>query len=260
MELFKDIKAGYQRKRLWKRLAVLELKSRFQGAFIGAFWIVLALMIKVAMLSVIYSMVLEKDITEYVLFLALGLLTWNFISAVIVTSGTVFKKAANFLHQMDLPHSIFIFQNTYREVVSLLMYQLFAIPLVLIIKGLDFVSWVWLWSLLGYLVIVLNAFFVSMWLGWLSVRFRDIQSLLSSIVIIIFLVTPILWPPPPAYAGSLYFQLNPFYHLLELIRAPILLNQVPVLSWYVSLGMLLLNVLICLIYYRRVKHRLVLWL
>ncbi len=260
MDFFKDIIEGYKRKRLWKKLAVLELKSRFQGAFIGAFWIVLALMIKVAMLSVVYSMVLGKDIKEYVLFLALGLLTWNFISAVIVTSGTVFKKAANFLQQMDLPHSIFVYQNVYREIVSLLMYQLFAIPLVIIMKGWDVVGWIWLWSFLGYVIIVLNAFFVSMWLGWLSVRFRDIQSLLGSVVIIIFLVTPILWPPPEQFAGSLYFQLNPFYHLMELIRAPILHGQVPVLSWYVSLGVLLFNVIICMAYYRRVKHRLVLWL
>jgi len=260
MDLFKDIYQGYHRKRLWKRLAVLELKSRFQGAFIGAFWIVLALMIKVGMLSLIYSMVLEKDIKDYVLFLALGLLTWNFISAVIITSGTIFKKAANFLQQMDLPHSIFVYQNVYREMVSLLMYQLFALPLVIIIKGFDFVGWVWLWSFLGYLIIILNAFFVSMWLGWLSVRFRDIQSLLASVVMIIFLVTPILWPPPEQYAGSLYFQLNPFYHLLELIRAPILQGVVPVISWYVSIGLLVFNVLVCGLFYRRIKHRLVLWL
>ncbi len=260
MEFFKDILTGYKRKRLWKKLAVLELKSRFQGAFIGTFWIVLTLMIKVGMLSLIYSMVLEKDIKDYVLFLALGLLTWNFISAVIVTSGNIFRKAANFLQQMDLPHSIFVYQNIYREIVSLLMYQLFAIPLVIIIKGWDFVGLIWLWSFLGYLIIILNAFFVSMWLGWLSVRFRDVQSLLTSLVMIIFLVTPILWPPPEQFAGSLYFQLNPFYHLLELIRSPILQGVVPVTSWYVSLGLLSFNVLICVMFYRRVKHRLVLWL
>ncbi|WP_223789717.1 ABC transporter permease [Marinicella meishanensis] len=260
MDFFKDIYQGFQRKRLWKKLAVLELKSRFQGAFIGAFWIVLALMIKVGMLSLIYSMVLEKDIKDYVLFLALGLLTWNFISAVIVTSGTIFRKAANFLQQMDLPHSIFVYQNVYREIVSLLMYQLFVLPLLVIIKGWDFVSWVWLWSFLGYLMIIANAFFVSMWLGWLSVRFRDIQSLLASVVMIIFLVTPILWPPPEQFAGSLYFQLNPFYHLLELIRSPILQGVVPVVSWYVSMGLLVFNVLTCGLFYRRVKHRLVLWL
>ncbi len=260
MEFFKDVVNGFSRRRLWKKLAVLELKSRFQGAFVGSFWIVLALIIKVMMLSLVYSMVLGKNFSDYVMFLALGLLTWNFISAIIVTSGTVFKKSANFLQQMDLPHSTFVYQNVYREVVSLIMYQLFAIPLVIFIKGWDFVGWVWLWALLGYLIIVINAFFVCMWLGWLSVRYRDVQSLLNSIVMIIFLVTPILWPPPPEFAGSLYFQLNPFYHLIELVRAPILHAQVPVISWYVSLGVLFFNTVICLIFYRKVKHKLVLWL
>jgi len=260
MVFFKDVIAGYKRSRLWKKLAVLELKSRYQGAVIGSFWIVLALALKVFMLSLVYSMVLDAVFEDYVMFLALGLLTWNFISAIIITSGTVFKKSANFLQQMDLPLSIFVYQNVYREVLSLIMYQLFAIPLVIILKGWGVISWIWLWALLGYLIIILNAFFVCMWLGWLSARFRDFQSLLGSLVMIVFLVTPILWPPPPEFAGSLYFQLNPFYHLLELIRAPILHNQVPVLSWYVSCGVLLFNVMVCVIFYRTIRHRLVLWL
>ncbi len=260
MDLINDILKGFSRHRLWKKLAVLELKARFQGAFIGAFWIVLALMIKVGMLSLVYSMVLGKDFETYVMFLAIGVLTWNFISAVIVTSGMIFRKAANFLQQMELPHSIFVFQNLYREIVSLIMYQFFAIPLVLFIKGWDFISWVWLWALLGYVIIILNGFFVSMWLGWLSVRFRDVQSLLASVVMIIFLVTPILWPPPEQFADSLYFVLNPFYHMLEMIRAPILHGNVPHLSFYVSTGVLVFNFLLCLIFYRKVKNRLVLWL
>lgn len=260
MSLIEDIKNGYGRKKLWKRLAVLELKSRYQGAVIGSFWIVLTLVLKVLMLSLVYSMVLNKDFSDYVMFLAIGILTWNFISAVIVTSGMVFKKATNFLLEMRLPHSTFVFQNLYREVLSLIMYQLFAIPLVIFLKGWSFVSLIWVWAILGYILIILNAFFVNFWLGWLATRFRDIQPMLSSVIMIIFLVTPILWPPPVEYANSLYFQLNPFYHLLELIRAPILRNEIPVLSFQVATGLLVFNIAICFGFYKKVKDRLVYWL
>lgn len=260
MNFFQDIKKGYERKRLWKRLAVLELKSRYQGAVIGSFWIVLTLILKVFMLSLVYTMVLDKDFKNYVMFLAIGILTWNFISAVIVSSGMVFKKATNFMLEMRLPQSTFVFQNLYREVISLIMYQLFAIPLVIFLKGWSFVSVVWLWALLGYVLIVLNAFFVNFWLGWLATRFRDIQPMLISVIMVIFLVTPILWPPPPEYANSLYFQLNPIYHLLELIRAPILHNQVPVMSLQVGVGLLAFNFLICVIFYPKVENKLVYWL
>ncbi|WP_154223988.1 ABC transporter permease [Marinicella rhabdoformis] len=260
MDFIKDITAGYRRKRLWKKLAILELKARYQGAYLGAFWIVLALMIKVGALSLVYSMVLDKDFKTYVMFLALGVLTWNYISAILVTSGTLFKKASHFMLQMKLPHSIFVFQNTYREVISLVLYQLFAIPLVILINGFDVVSWVWLWALLGYVIIVINGFFVSMWLGWAGIRFPDVQPLMASVVMILFLVTPVLWPPPEKYIDSLYFQLNPFYHLLELIRAPILHGQVPYESFAVAGVVLLINLLICLMVYRKVKDKLVLWM
>lgn len=260
MKLLQDILNGYSRRKLWKRLAILELKTRYQGAFIGAFWIVLTLVIKVGMLSLVYSMVLDKDFKSYVMFLAVGILTWNFISAVIVTSGTVFIKSGGFLQQMELPLSTFVFQNTYRELISLLMYQLFVIPLVIVIQGWDVVSLVWLWALFGYCIIILNGFFVCMWLGWLSARFRDVQSFLNSAIMIVFLVTPILWPPPVEFADSLYFQLNPFYHLLELIRSPILNQKIPWISINVGLGLLAFNAIVCLVFYNRVRNRLVLWL
>lgn len=260
MEFITDLKNGLGRRRLWIRLAELELKSRYQGAFVGVFWVILTLMLKVGMLSLVYSMVLDKDIKEYVLFLAIGVLTWNFISASIINSSSIFIKAGNFLQQMKLPHSIFVFQSIYKESVILLLYQLFAIPLVLLIKGFDFVSLVWAWALIGYMLIILNLFFASMWLGWLSVRFRDVQPFLSSLVMILFLITPVLWPPPEKFADSLYFVLNPFFHLLELIRAPILNNEVPYVSLIVSFGLLIFNILICALFYNKVKDRLVLWL
>lgn len=260
MDFINDIINGYHRSRLWRRLAILELKTRYQGAFLGVFWILLTLMLKVGMLALVYSMVLDKDIKQYLLFLALGVLTWNFISSSIINSTTIFIKAGNFLQQMRLPHSIFVFQSSYKEVLTLLIYQLFAIPLVLIVNGVELLSWGWLWMLFGYVLIILNAFFASMWIGWLSARFRDVQPFLNSAMMILFLITPVLWPPPEKFASSLYFVLNPFYHLLEMIRSPIIHQIIPYNSYAVATGLLVFNVAICMVFYRRVKDKLVLWL
>jgi len=260
MKLFNDIFLGFKKKSLWIELAKLDLKSNFQGSFFGVLWVVLTLMIKVGMLSVIYSMVLNKDFKSYVLFLALGVLTWSFISSVIVSSAMIFRKAANFMLQMRLEHSIFVFQSIYRETLILVLYQLFVIPLVFIIRGEEMISWMWSWVFLGYLIIILIGFFASFWIGWLATRYRDVQPMLTSIITILFLITPVLWPPPENFANSLYFQLNPFYHLLELIRSPIINGVVPLTSWLVALGLLILNVLISIIFYSKVKNRLVLWL
>jgi ABC-type polysaccharide/polyol phosphate export permease len=172
----------------------------------------------------------------------------------------IFRKAANFMLQMRLEHSIFVFQSIYRETLILVLYQLFVIPLVFIIRGEEMISWMWSWVFLGYLIIILIGFFASFWIGWLATRYRDVQPMLTSIITILFLITPVLWPPPENFANSLYFQLNPFYHLLELIRSPIINGVVPLTSWLVALGLLILNVLISIIFYSKVKNRLVLWL
>lgn len=260
MEFIRDLYTGLKRHRLWCELAKLELKSNYQGSVLGVSWIVLALMIKVGMLSIVYSMVLDKDFSEYILFLALGVLTWSFISSTIINSAMIFRKAANFLMQMKLEHSIFVLQNIYKESLILILYQLFAIPLVFVIKGESVVSLMWIWVFLGYIVIILIALFASFWIGWLSARYRDIQPVLNSMVMIIFLITPVLWPPPEKFSDSLYFQLNPFYHLLELIRSPIIDGVVPALSWAVASAILIINVVLSILIYPKIKNKLVLWL
>ncbi|MCB1582664.1 MAG: ABC transporter permease [Marinicella sp.] len=255
----KDISDSIRKKRLWAELAKLELKVRFRGTYFGVIWVLLALVLKVGMISLVYSLVLHKPLKEYVLFLSIGVLTWNYISALVISSTLSFLKAVNYFNQMSMSHFIFVFQTVYRETLILLLYQLLAIPIILVYFGLSGVKSIWLWSLLGYLLIILNGVFAGAWLGWVATRYRDVQHLISNLVMILFIVTPVLWPPPSGYENHLYFQLNPFYHLLEIVRAPIINGVVPVLSFQVSIGLVFFNFLICVIFYKKAKDRLVLW-
>lgn len=254
-----DFKSSLKKYTLWSELAKLELKVRFRGTYFGVLWVLMALVLKVGMISLVYSLVLNKPLKEYVLFLSIGVLTWNYISALIVTSTLSFLKAVNYFNQMNMPHFIFVFQTVYRETLILLLYQILAIPVILLYFGFEGISAIWLWSLLGYLIIVLNGIFAGAWLGWVATRFRDVQHLVSNLIMILFIVTPVLWPPPEGSENHLYFMLNPLYHLLEMVRAPIINDTVPVLSFQVSLGLLLFNIIICGIFYKKAKSRLVLW-
>ena len=158
-----------------------------------------------------------------------------------------------------MAHFIFVFQTVYRETIILLICQVLAIPLILFYFGFSGIQATWLWSLLGYVLIIINGVFASAWLGWVATRFRDVQHLVTNLIMILFIVTPVLWPPPEGLEGHIYFQINPFYHLLEVVRAPIINNTVPVTSLLVASGLAVFNFVICLIFYRLAKSRLVLW-
>ena len=78
----------------------------------------------------------------------------------------------------------------------------------------------------GLLLVLLNGAAVTLLIGMVSARFRDIPQLINSIVQIVFFVTPIMWKPELLRTRSYIAEFNPFYHLVEIVRAP-LLGQMP---------------------------------
>ena len=57
----------------------------------------------------------------------------------------------------------------------------------------------------------------------ISARFRDIPQIVQSITQAAAIMTPVFWPPdriPARY--HLILDLNPFYHLLQAVRAPLM--------------------------------------
>ena len=78
--------------------------------------------------------------------------------------------------------------------------------------------------------------------------------MLSNISIFLFLLTPIIWYPEMMPAGSNrghLMRINPFYHLVEIFRAPIMGQPVETMSfWYVGI-MTVVGLVVATFAYRR---------
>ena len=260
MGYLQDLRDAFGQHRLWRELARQEIKIRYRGTALGVIWVMMALATKVAVLSVVFTMVLERSLEEYIPFLAVGLITWSYISALIVTGALTFISAATYLRQQPMSHSIFVLKNVYRELIGLFIMQVLLVPIAFFGRGTELLTVETLAAIAGLTLITLNGVFVGTWLGWLATRYRDIQHLVSSIVQIAFLVSPILWPPPEGMADSWVVLFNPFYHVIETVRAPLLAGTVPLDSLAVSAALVIVNFLICMATYRHCRSRLVLWL
>ncbi len=261
MNFFDDLVAGLKQYRLWLTLAKLDLKARFRGTTFGTLWIVLAMAIKIMAISVVYSYVLNKDFKSYLLFLSTGLIIWQYISSILTSSTITYIKASNFLQQMPMPLSLFAYQNVARETLVFLLYLALIVPILLFVNGFSLppLSLV-LAIVFGFVLLVLNGLFATMWLGWLTARFRDFQHVVTSLIQVAFLVSPVLWPPPDSLRNHPLVLWNPFYHLLEIVRAPLLEHHIPWFSIKVVLGLLVFSILLDAVVYQRVKRQLVLWL
>jgi ABC-type polysaccharide/polyol phosphate export permease len=112
-------------------------------------------------------------------------------------------------------------------------------------------------------VVYANALWMSAVFALAGARFPDFSQLLNNISVFLFLLTPIIWYPSAMPAGStrgLLMRMNPFYHLLEIFRAPIMGQPVEVMSlWYVAI-MTPLGLLVAALAYRRYARFVPLWI
>ena len=108
-----------------------------------------------------------------------------------------------------------------------------------------------------------RALFVGFVFGILGVRYRDLVEMLNAVMRIAFLATPIIWIPDEGMqrgAMEAFLIYNPFYHFVEIIRAPLLGQSPALLSWSVVIGFTVAGFLAAWILKKRYAHVVPFWL
>lgn len=115
----------------------------------------------------------------------------------------------------------------------------------------------------GFFLVLLNCLWIACVVALAGARFPDIQEFTTSLFILAFVFTPIIWDasdaPPGTYRG-LIMQLNPLYHLIEVVRAPLLSEPGGTLSWIVAALLALCGWILASLMYRRYVRAVPLWI
>jgi lipopolysaccharide transport system permease protein len=214
----------------------------------------------IACIGVIFGSLFKSPMEEFLPFLTAGLILWSFISTVLIEATTVFVAAEPIIKQLPIP----IFSHVIRMVARnfyIFLHNIVIYPIVCLV-----VQRAWGWNDLlvipGMIILIVNLLWLALLLGIFCTRFRDMAQIIQSCLQIVFYVTPIIWMPSllPARTGSMILDPNPFYHMLEIVRAP-LMNQAPsALNWSVSVGVAIVGWAITLVFFNRYKFRIAYWL
>src|SRR6185437_1581053 len=106
-----------------------------------------------------------------------------------------------------------------------LAHNLVIVPIVLLIYRVH-IDWGVILILPGLLLLSLNGVWISILLGMVSARFRDVPPIVASFVQVVFFVTPIFWSPDLLGVWKSAAELNPLFAAVDIVRAP-LLGQTP---------------------------------
>jgi len=93
----------------------------------------------------------------------------------------------------------------------------------------------------------------------LSARFRDLPQIVAALVQILFYITPIIYRPSSLTRFSFIVDFNPMAHLIDLVRAPLIGEYPPMLSWEVAVGLAIVGWVFALAMTGRYLKRIPYW-
>lgn len=255
-----DIASAISRYPLAGMLGWQDVKQRYRRSSIGPFWLTISMGIMITTIGLVFGKLFRSPISEFLPFLAIGVILWAFISAVVTEGCLGFVSAEAIIKQLPIPLFVHMLRMTWRNLI-VLAHNLFILPLVYLFF-LKPISWVALLSLPGLAVLTLNLSWLALILGVVCTRYRDLPQIVNSILQVAYFVTPIMWLPNllPGRASLYLLDMNPLYHLIEIVRAPLLGAAPTLMNWCASLGLALVGWLVALALYGRYRNRIAYWL
>lgn len=285
-----DLAGGWRERELWSHLGWQDIKQRYRRSVLGPFWITISQGVLALGLGLLYSTLFGLHIETFLPFIVTGFIIWTFISGSLTEGMETFIANEGLIKHLPAPLSVYALRTVWRQTImfghNMIIY---VIVIVIFFGAVDHpyamsptgaceagsnaichpgLGWYTLSAIPAFVLLAVNAGWVTMFLGIVSTRFRDFPQLVSSIIQLMFYLTPIVWPIDQLYTGGdrsavswalpfIYF--NPLYHFVQIIRAPLIGQAVSIGSWLVVLGITVVGWAATLLVMRNYRSRVSYW-
>jgi lipopolysaccharide transport system permease protein len=108
--------------RLWRLAAALgwfDIRLRYRGSMLGPFWLTLSTAVMVAALGVLYSALFKMQLHDYLPYLALSLVLWNYLAALVGDACTCFTGGEAMIRAVRMPFMLYAARVVVRNTLVL---------------------------------------------------------------------------------------------------------------------------------------------
>lgn len=259
-----DLRQGLQQRELWLSLGWQDIKQRYRRSTLGPLWITIATGVMAAALGLLYSILFQIPLAQFLPHVTVGLILWGFISGCIKDGAEVFIANEGLIKQLPSAVSVHVYRLVWRQFLFLCHNLVIWLALMVIYPRP--LGWDLLLAIPGLALIIVNGVWVAMLFGILATRFRDIAPLLDSLVQLLFYMTPIVWTTTTLkeQGGQVaerarIAELNPLFHYLEIVRAPMIGEPIAAYHWWIVLGCTAVGLLLAFLALRRFRSRVPYW-
>jgi len=238
--------------RIAAALAWSDMRHRYVRSLLGPFWMSLQMAIVVAVLGSVIGQISNADMLARLPMLALSMTAWTFLNSVVLDATTALQNSASLIRDRALPPVIFLLQCTFRQ--GLFALHNACVPLILWLLLTPHELSGALAALPGLSLFVVCTFALSLVLGALATRYRDLKPIIESTLMLTFLASPVIWSSEMINHRSTVMRLNPLTHLFAVWREPLVGGHVDassIIYVLVALALLLCASVLTLVHLRK---------
>lgn len=258
-EAVTDLYCGLKQWRIWTALAWVGLKVRYSRSILGLLWVPLSFAIFLGVKLLIFGSLFGREGSAYyALYLTCGFFVWQLASNSVSVAANTFTASQGFIKNDALPISIYVFKDVSRELLNMALTAMVVVAVFLIYRPI--VTSTAVLCIAAILMIIANMIWLKLLVGVIATRYRDVGHLIQTIMRVMFFLTPIFWMPDQVGDAMVLLWWNPFFHVLEIFRAPLIDNQVSFESWGFLGVVTLVGWTSALFVYGRYRWRIAFWL
>jgi len=207
------------------QLAKAKFKLRNEGSFLGIFWYLLEPFLLFLIILVIRGAFKVQDISNYPLYLLLGLIMYNFFTGTTSRTTEVITGNSNFIKNMRINHESLVLSQVLESVFS----HFFEVILFIIFMIFFNASLI---TILFYPLIFIFFFFfilgLSFILATIGVYINDLGNIWRVFTRFLFFLTPLFYVVNRQQTFIYVFNLfNPLFHFINISREIIIYKTMP---------------------------------
>lgn len=192
MKMIKNFRTLFSYRELIVSLTKKELKVKYRGSVLGFFWSLLNPILTMLVYSFVFSIVMRGGIKEFAIFLMCALLPFNFLSNSVNYGASSIIANSNLVNKIYFPREIIPLSIIFANLINY-FFELAALFIVLAVMGYKFYLFLYILPVIIFVQFFLVAG-ITLLVSALNVFFRDLQHLITIIMMVWFFGTPIIYP------------------------------------------------------------------
>ncbi len=237
--LVNNIKFAIKSRRFWWYTATSRTRARFARTTLGSFWLGFSNLLSIVTLGIVYGTVFSvENFKSYFIYLGIGLVIWNSISASISNAPDLFSHNSQNIKNLNL-NKLFYTLEEWAFQIQTFFQSFFLVFLTFLFFEKIIIINLLTSSLIPFINLILFLYWFPLLIGLIGIRYTDFVQLVPIILQLVFLTSPILYKKENLGGIAWITDYNLIYKILDPFRTSIIEGtidyRISLLTFFINL-------------------------